>query len=69
LGRFFNGAAELLLGAELYALPVAPAILSPVFVRDRVFNGAIISTPDATAGSAGDLVAGAGKPPQSARTK
>jgi hypothetical protein len=32
-GRFFNGAAELLPGAELYVLPVAPAILSPVFVR------------------------------------
>jgi hypothetical protein len=31
-GRFFNGAAELLLCADLYVLPVAPAISSPVFV-------------------------------------
>jgi hypothetical protein len=32
-GQRFRAAAGLLLGAELYVLPVAPAILSPVFVR------------------------------------
>ncbi len=32
-GQRFGAAAELPLGAELYVLPVAPAILSPMFVR------------------------------------
>jgi hypothetical protein len=32
-GQRFGAAAELPLGAELYVMPVAPAILSPVFVQ------------------------------------